>query len=357
MAPILRIELILVYLLAALAKMNDGFFDDLNSCAVVLSRGLFAGAFTPPGLETVAPVLMVATIATELALAVGLIIPRTRVPAVFLGLGFHAMLAISGHAAFSGFAVAFYWLFLPDDTPERLMRVRDASPTLAAISARAQRWARSPVAVGIAMGACVAAAALTALVVPRDDWREFVDVAVIFAFLAYTALMAGLLALTLRDRAPPHWRPGMFRVANPILAIAPLVVLLNGLSPYLGLKTENSFTMYSNLRTESAYWNHSFMPQSMQVFGMQDGLVRVVSSTEEGLQEAADGEVQLTWFAFTSRASRHPDDSVTYERDGLMREVARIGSDPVLSDGPNPVLDRLLWFRAVPIAQGSFCTR
>jgi hypothetical protein len=211
-------------------------------------------------------------------------------------------------------------------------------------------------AVGIAMGACVAAAAAAALVVPRDEWRGLVDLVVIVAVLAYTLLMSGLLALAMRGAAP-HWRPGMFRVANPILVIAPLVVLLNGMSPYLGLKTENSFTMYSNLRTEAGYWNHSFMPQSMQVFGMQDRLVRVVSSTDEELQEAAADEVQLTWFAFTSRASRRPHDSVTYERDGTIHEVVRIGSDPALSEGPDPVLDRLLWFRAVPIAQGSFCTR
>jgi hypothetical protein len=357
LAPILRLELILVYLFAALAKMNEGFFDELNSCALVLSRDLFAGAFTPPGLETVGPVLMIATIVIELGLAVTLVIPRTRVPAIFVGLGFHAMLAVSGHAAFSGFAIAFYCLFLPDDMPERLLRVRDRYAPLAALSARAARWSRSPAAGAIVVGACAAAVAVGALVVPRDDWRQVADVLVILAFLAFTLAVAGLLALALRDPAPLRWRPGMFRVAHPLLAVAPLVVLANGFSPYLGLKTENSFTMYSNLRTEGTYWNHWFMPQSMQVFDMQDRPVRVIASSEERLQRtAADGKL-MTRFAFESHASRHPDDSVTYVMDGQMREVTRIGSDPLLAGGPSAVLDKVLWFRDIPIAQGSFCTR
>jgi Vitamin K-dependent gamma-carboxylase len=357
LAPILRLELILVYLFAALAKMNEGFFDELNSCALVLSRDLFAGAFTPPGLETVGPVLMIATIVIELGLAVTLVIPRTRVPAIFVGLGFHAMLAVSGHAAFSGFAIAFYCLFLPDDMPERLLRVRDRYAPLAALSARAARWSRLPAAGAIVVGACAAAVAVGALVVPRDDWRQVADVLVILAFLAFTLAVAGLLALALRDPAPLRWRPGMFRVAHPLLAVAPLVVLANGFSPYLGLKTENSFTMYSNLRTEGTYWNHWFMPQSMQVFDMQDRPVRVIASSEERLQRtAADGKL-MTRFAFESHASRHPDDSVTYVMDGQMREVTRIGSDPLLAGGPSAVLDKVLWFRDIPIAQGSFCTR
>lgn len=43
--------------------------------------------------------------------------------------------------------------------------------------------------------------------------------------------------------------------------------------------------------------------------------------------------------------------------DGQMREVTRIRSDPLLAGGPSAVLDKVLWFRDIPIAQGSFCTR
>lgn len=356
LAPILRLELILVYLFAALAKMNSGFFDEVNSCALVLSRDVFAGAFTPPGLDAVGPVLMVATIAIELGLAVALIIPSTRVPAIFLGLGFHAMLAISGHAAFSGFAVAFYWLFLPDDMPQRLIRVRERyRPMYAPLIDRAWRWARSPLGAATVLGVC-AVAALAALALWRDDPRQGLDLLIILVFLAYTLALASLLAVALRDGAPLRWRPGMFRVAHPLLVVAPLIVIVNGFSPYLGLKTENSFTMYSNLRTEEAYWNHWFMPQSMQVFAMQDRPVRVIASSEEGLQQtAADGRL-MTRFAFESHASRHPDHSVTYEADGQMHEVARIASDPTLAGGPNAVAEQLLWFRDIPGA-GSFCVR
>ena len=57
------------------------------------------------------------------------------------------------------------------------------------------------------------------------------------------------------------WFPGASRpraglaVRQVVLVIGLVVLVLNGMSPYLGLKTTAAFTMFSNLRTEPGHWN------------------------------------------------------------------------------------------------------
>jgi NADH:ubiquinone oxidoreductase subunit 6 (subunit J) len=64
----------------------------------------------------------------------------------------------------------------------------------------------------------------------------------------------------------------LLTVRTPGLLLIPALLFANGLMPYLGLKTETSFAMYSNLRTEGGYSNHWLMPASLQVWDYQRDL-------------------------------------------------------------------------------------
>jgi hypothetical protein len=106
---------------------------------------------------------------------------------------------------------------------------------------------------------------------------------------------------------------------RPALALAPVLVFLNGLSPYLGLKTEHSWAMFSNLQTEGGHWNHLFMPQSMQVFSFQDDLVRVVRSSDPYLAGDPRRDIRLVAFEMRRYLEDHPDVAITYEVRGEVR--------------------------------------
>jgi len=134
-----------------------------------------------------------------------------------------------------------------------------------------------------------------------------------------------------------------------------VLVILNGLSPYLGLKTQSDFTMYSNLQTEAGHWNHELLPEGMRVFHFQDHLVRIVASSDPELAEAADRDREWVLFALRDWANDHPDASLTYELDGTVHTAPHVGDDPVLGDAPNPVLSKLFLFRDVPPASGNSC--
>lgn len=98
------------------------------------------------------------------------------------------------------------------------------------------------------------------------------------------------------------------RHRRPVFAVGILLLIVNGLSPYLGLKTESTFTMFSNLRTEGGNWNHLFIPASVGVFGYQDQLVRITGSNDPALQDRTRDGTRLVRFEldrYLSVASRH----------------------------------------------------
>lgn len=58
-------------------------------------------------------------------------------------------------------------------------------------------------------------------------------------------------------------------------AILPILALGMGGANYLGLGTVNSFSMFSNVRTEGDFWNHLIIPKSVRIFHYQDKIYYV----------------------------------------------------------------------------------
>jgi hypothetical protein len=350
-APVLRVTVVILYGFAAFAKINGDFLDPALSCGVAITQDLFKGPLTfPSWLQWPA---IVGTIVLEMGLAFLLAFRRTRLLAVFVGATFHAFLALAGHRAFSGFAMAFYVLFLPDDLPERLKRMRASSPRLraftdrvAALAARREAWA-------LLAGAWLLIA--VAASVGPDAAASLVRSATLVVFVIYVVTLGVTLVRALRGDAPPAYRPGTLRLAHPGWALGPLLAVALALNPYLGLRSQDTFTMYSNLQTEEGHWNHALLPASVRIFSAQDDLVRIVASSDPLLAHAARTSTRLVWWDFRRHASDHPDASVTYERRGERRTVARIADDPILSRGTNPLVEKVAMFRDVPPAAANDC--
>jgi hypothetical protein len=107
-----------------------------------------------------------------------------------------------------------------------------------------------------------------------------------------------------------------FRFPSWIFLIFPVLVFLNGMSPYLGFKTENSFAMFSNLRTEGGFTNHYIIPTSLQIFDYQKDLVEVVSSSDPYLQSQAEHQKIMVYFDFRKHISENRPERVEYIRNG-----------------------------------------
>lgn len=354
-APALRLHLVLAYGFAAIAKLNSGFLAPDLSCAASMYRVLVREYPVLPAGAWTADVAIWGTLLIELALPLMLALRRTRLAALFLGGAFHAMLSVAGHVPFSGFAFALYAAFLPDDFPSRLELCAARYPWLAAWRQRLAGWAGSRAApLLLAGGLLLTAAAVRGRIVP-PRFDAILDRLFQVSFLAYAALLLLILFLAVREGSALEYRPGVFRLRPAAAALGPVLVVLNALCPYLGLKTQSSFAMYSNLRTEGEQWNHLFMPQALKVFGLQDDLVRIEASSDPVLQASAERRGRWVYLEFRRHVSQRPEISVRYERAGQRHDVPRVADDSRLSQPPPWWARKLLWFREVLPPEANTC--
>ena len=70
-----------------------------------------------------------------------------------------------------------------------------------------------------------------------------------------------------------------------LLFLIPILFFLNGLSPYLGLKTESSISMYSNLYVEGKKTNHFFHGVFPGFWDYSDEVITVIKSNNNELRE------------------------------------------------------------------------
>jgi len=168
-----------------------------------------------------------------------------------------------------------------------------------------------------------------------------------FYFVAL--LLATVLAV--RERRAGA-RLGRIRLAHlPVLALT----VLWALNPYLGLRTTGSFTMFSNLRTESPSPNHVFMP-SFRLTDWQDDMVTLTSSNDDQLQAGARNKMALPLVALQRIAMDDPDLEVTGVLHG--RTVTWGDGEGQTALPPLPYWQyKLLLFRPVTTDGRPFCSQ
>ena len=352
-APFLRVQLLVVYVAAAIAKMNTGFFDGEVSCAVALSGQVvwFAPGFLD-GAWRVDPSVW-GTVAIEVTLPVLLAVPRTRLVGLIVGGAFHMVLAMAGNVPFSALALALYVGFLPAAVSSRLRALVAARPGLGRWTRRARGLARSPAALPVAVG-CWLAAAVVFSIEPAAG-RVLISNGTRLVVVAVGLTAGTLLALGLAHGGARAHPPRSLRLGHPLFAAGILLLVANSLSPYLGLKTESSFTMFSNLQTEDGRWNHALIPEAVRIFPYQDQLVRVTDSNDQALLARSRGGTRLVRFELERYLRAHPGTTATYAELAAGGETTRTTGSGAAPSPATAVVDRLVKFRPVRAPERAGC--
>jgi hypothetical protein len=346
-APALRAEVVVLYTFAALAKFNSSFLVRDLSCVGLFYRQLAGHIPLFPEADWALGIALFSTIVIESTIPLLLAFRRTGSAGVLLAVGFHLLLAIGGAPSFSVAAFALLSLFLPPEV------FRSA----AACFRKLLRYVPPNAAASLSGPLPFVVLAALVLAPAVSVWVEWLPVETmawgtsrIFwaLWLLGGSFLAGLLLSGFVAGEGRRLAPATARAILPLLWIGPALAVANGLSPYAGAKTENTFTMFSNLRTEGEHWNHLLIPRSVRVLGLQDELVHVIASSAPELKAFTEPGVFLVATHFHEITSGLPDASVTYESGGRIHQVARIADVPLLSRPPGwPGLRKLLVFRPV----------
>ncbi len=354
-----RVQIIIIYCWATFHKLNAGFFDPEFSCGVE-HYTRFAGSlgFLPEGPWTRTPAI-VGSLIVEAMLPLLLAFRRARWAALTLGWGFHLVLGWNGYWDFSAVGSAYYAACLPLWALSGFERARQRYVWLAAGAAGAARIGRSPwffPVAGAGLAACLAlgwlldaGGPLNVLAVNRAGRIVWL---VLWLARGSTLALSLLGGRTLRaghpDPAPRAWR-------RPALWIAPAILFANGFSPYVGLKSEHSYAMFSNLRIEGTSWNHYLMPRGLRVFDYANEVIWLRQSSDPYLQNLARHGFGLVPLELRRHVATRPGAAVTYLREGRLVRTKRAADDPFLMESLHPLERKLILFRPVPPSGGSAC--
>lgn len=338
--PAARVILLIAYGAAAMSKWNSTFLDPVTSCANAIAKVVSFGLVGPLGDSHL---LNYGATVTETMVFLLLAIPRTRSWGVLLGLAFHFSLSASPVMVVGDFTSTVYALFFLFLHPDLTCRVLDRTSAWAARSGIVRDARRRPEVTAVLAfavlgfgGYLVGSAAGATLYV----FEQFYFIGLLLA-----------VALAVREKRAGSPLGRIRLVHAPILLLA----VLWALNPYLGLRTTGSFTMFSNLRTESPSPNHVFMP-SFRLTDWQDDMVTLTSSNDDQLQAGARNKMALPLVALRRMAMDDPDLEVTGVLHG--RTVTWDGGDGETELTPLPYWQyKLLLFRPVTTDGRPFCSQ
>ena len=297
--PTARIILLVFYGFAAFAKLNTGFLDPTTSCGVVYANQWLDGFGLRP-IQAAGPlgwVVAWGSAGVELAVPILLLIPRARRWGVVLAVIFHGLISLDLQQHFYDFTavlLALFVLFLPDTFHERLRSL-------------AERPSSSTLRVGRLLAATVGVSVTFSSVLPlsaRSGW--WLTRGSFLWWTPYLALITWAVVTSSAARSRLNWR------LAPAGVVLVALVFLNGLTPYLELKTAYGWNMYSNLVTVAGDSNHLIVTSTLPLRDGHERLVEVIETSDDGLQSYIDEGYLLPWPTFVSYVQRHPEASVTY---------------------------------------------
>jgi hypothetical protein len=344
--PSARLIFLVAYGFSALAKFNTSFINPSVSCANLyaneVAQSLGLSQFDSTSSSAWTHVIPWAVIAIEVSVVVLLLIARTRVLGVLLALVFHGIIAFDTVHAFSDFSsviAALVILFLPDT-----------------FFVTVAPWLRSNV---LRAGAFVVAALSLVLIAWQStdtghnsdqfigdvrDWVWWIVwailTAVVVVWFARARSARADVALLPKDRWMLTW---------------PALAFLVGCGPYLELRVGTSWNMYANLQTARGSSNSFIIPFTAELTDYQSDLVRVIETSDTGLQRYIDSGYELPFVNLRGYASTHPDMSITYERNGETTSVAHTRDNPTLGADLPWWEQKFIAFRAIDTTDPIAC--
>lgn len=358
------LTLLVVYFFTVFHKLNTAFLS-ADSCAEhLVRRGLERNGI--PGVTLHPPfvqVLAVGTIVVETAILVAFAVPKWRRWGVLLGVGFHSVLGAASFFDFATIVFALYLLFVPT-------RVFAG---LAERAAKLWEWAliafAAHVAVSLLAGILGGPAGPEAGVGLRWHLLQVITWALAVLPVMVLLIRAVFTGRRTGDAADGPWPGWRFRGAPVLLLFVPLLAFVNGVTPYVGLKTTANYSMFSNLHVEGGTTNH-LVPgvTALQLAPYTRDLVTVYRIDEprevsirlpQWIREQPPYVVPMlelrrlvaSWRDEGATGRRAV--AVDYEQNGVRRAVPDVVADPVLG-APMPWWQtRLLTFRTFDSRSGA----
>ncbi|MCH8829572.1 MAG: HTTM domain-containing protein, partial [Planctomycetes bacterium] len=260
-APIVRIQVVLMYFWAVIQKLNGDYLDPAVSAATVLQKEIAERIPILPAMEWTLPFGIWGSLLFEAGIPILLLFRRTRFAGFVAAVFFHLLLAIHPHPGIFSYSALIFGvlvLFLPE--PARLKLHEEWDRQRAALSRKLHVSVTPQHMATFAFTVFYIAITIFGIVYRlRGETRENFDLNCLMASYVWFAwgIWMGYCYIRAMSLSRSESRSLSSRLIWSPALVGILLVVCNGMSPWVGLKTQTSFSMFSNLRTEFAP-NHLF---------------------------------------------------------------------------------------------------
>lgn len=244
----------LVYLIAGLHKLNSDFLNPAVSCNTEVLGRFLERLYLPIPIDHW--IFPWSTVALELTLGAGLIWGRFLKPLMLVSLLFHLALTWSNFVNFASIPLIVFLVygltFLDDQHKEKRLSFRKVTAYY------------------------VFGQLLLTIFGSFDIMVGQLKLSYILNAVIWTVIASLVFYLIIKSRMVPF-----LNRQSRLKTICLSLIALMGFQPYLGLSTVNSFSMFSNLQTEGAQWNHLILPDWLKIFSYQEQIYFVEKVTPE----------------------------------------------------------------------------
>ena len=341
--PFLRLALFITYGSATIAKLNSGWFNADLSCACSMPAQEFA--FLPFDITWTALVFMPYVVfLAELSVWLLPLFKRTRFVGLVIASLFHVSISLTPDSQGLGFSFLLFGLlilYLPDSAMRSIHRFG-----LARLKSIKDRGLLALIVFGfLGLASFFGYAAFLSL-----D-RELLSVLRYGPVLALLIVWASsIIFLAIKHRKEQQVERAI-GVSNPLQVFLAVLIVANSISPYFGLKTYATMTMYSNLQMEIGKSNHLLIPR-IEIESLADDLVDVVATANPKVGSWAARDYQVTWHELRREMSKTPELPIAYIRDGVLYEYSYAAENIELVT-TDPILHKITGFR--PSGRQPYC--
>lgn len=344
--------LAVMYFYGIFHKINTDFLDPGVSCAVML----YAPLAKPFGLDTNLYGRYLAIYSTFIIEAIAIVALYWRrwfAVGLILALVFHYIIPISAYSWYMDFSCLVFALYALTMPPEAQ---KDFYRSVAGPLRRVRCWfgnAALPLAGGLLVGAAWICAMIVATDYPERPLRMFYHSTFIMVWAMFGAIAAVLMTRAALEHLPHR---GGAHPRQPLwLHAIPLALFVACASPYIGLKTESSINMFSNLHTEGGETNHLLFARPPYLFAYQDDVVEILDSSHPYLLHLRERGEHMVLYHLKDVLRRDREHWVTYRLNGIVEEDVTHRSFPAFEQ-PSLLERAFLVFKTVDVRRPKVCT-
>jgi len=276
-APALRIVLLIVYFSAFFHKLNADYFSIDVSCGVMMYSRLWGIFNFLPKSTAIQYISIYLSLIIEIGIPILLLFRSTRIFGVLLGLYTHLIMGFIGYINFSIIMFALLVLYLPGNYFLIEKSIKDEEQN---------RFNKS---IEVLKFFLYSLSLIFVIFYIFNRFGYILDqikinksiAKVNFSLFGFLIIITFLYFLKSKSYL---WSKSFYKI-NFLQAFILLLFMLNTASPYLGFKTQNVFSMYSNLSTENYSSNHLLVKNGSLFGKFQNDLVIIGKTNIDKLKQ------------------------------------------------------------------------